>query len=174
MASEAIPRPENWRDPIDEPGEPHDPRQNWRMPVASISHIGLCVTDLARSLRFYVDGLGFTEAEGYDLDDTMLPGLDLALEVTGPVALRSQMIDLGGFRIELLSYRSPGADGTPALRRNQVGLTHLSLHVDDVDAAIERAVEHGGRLLQSTRQTLGIDLVFLADPDDTRVELMAR
>ena len=35
----------------------------------------------------------------------VLPGLDLALEVPGPVVVRSQMILLGDFRIELLGYR---------------------------------------------------------------------
>lgn len=144
------------------------------MPDPAISHVGLCVADLAASLRFYCGGLGFAEAEGYDLDDTMLPGLDLALEVPGPVSLRSQMITLGTFRIELLAYRSPAVDGAPSTRRNQRGLTHLSILVDDVDATIARAVEHGGTLLEPTRQTLGIDLVFLTDPDGTRVELMAR
>jgi len=140
----------------------------------SFSHIGLCVTDLAASLRFYRDGLGFAESDGYDLDDTMLPGLDLALEVPGPVAVRSQMITLGPLRVELLAYRSPPPTGEPSTRRNRIGLTHLSLLVDDVDASIARAVAHGGSLLEPTRQTLGIDLVFVADPDGNRVEFMAR
>lgn len=142
-------------------------------PSVAFSHIGLCVADLNRSLRFYCDGLGFERVEGYDLDDTMLPGLDLALEVPGPVALRSQMIVLGAVRIELLAFRSPGVVGVASSQRNHVGLTHLSIRVDDVDAAIARAVEHGGRLLEATRQTIGIDLVFLADPDGTRIEFMA-
>ena len=153
---------------------PDSPATGAAATTATVSHVGLCVADLDRAMRFYCDGLGFVEAEGYDLDDTMLPGLDLALEVPGPVTVRSQMIDLGAFRIELLAYRSPGVDGVPSARRNHPGLTHLSLHVDDVDAAVARAVEHGGRLLDDTRQTLGIDLVFVTDPDGTRVEFMSR
>jgi len=139
-----------------------------------LSHLGLCVADLDRSMRFYCGGLGFTEAEGYDLDDTMLPGLDLALEVPGPLALRSQMITLGPYRLELLAYRTPTPSGAPSVSRGTLGLTHLSFLVDDVDATIERLVDHGGTLLEATRQTLGIDLVFLADPDGTRVELLRR
>ena len=56
------------------------------------SHVGLCVTDLDRSLRFYCDGLGFEKAEGFALDDTTLPGLDRGLEVPSPVSIASQMI----------------------------------------------------------------------------------
>lgn len=59
-------------------------------------------------------------------------------------------------------------------RRNQLGLTHLSFLVDDVDVAACRLVELGGEILPLTRQRPGIDLVFLADPDGTRVELMGR
>jgi lactoylglutathione lyase len=136
------------------------------------SHFGLCVSDLERSLRFYCGGLGFAVAEAYDLDDRMLPGLGKCLEVEGPVALRSQMITNAGMKIELLHYRSPGVEGRPAARRNLLGLTHLSFHVDDLDAAVAHLVACGGRLLPETRQSPGADLVFLADPDGVRVELM--
>ncbi len=138
------------------------------------SHVGLCVSDLARSMRFYCDGLGFDASDGYNLDSTTVPGLDAALEVPGPAVLRSQMIVLDGLKIELLHYSSPPVDGTPSARRNQRGLTHLSFWVDDLDATIERLVACGGTLLADTRQSPGVELVFLADPDGTRVELMER
>jgi predicted enzyme related to lactoylglutathione lyase len=44
---------------------------------------------------------------------------------------------------------------------------------DDIESVIERLQAFGGTLLPGTRQTPGIDLVFLADPDGTRTELMA-
>jgi catechol 2,3-dioxygenase-like lactoylglutathione lyase family enzyme len=137
------------------------------------SHIGLCVTDLERSMRFYCDGLGCEPAERYELDGTQLPGLAEALEVGAPASVVSQMITHGALRIELIEWRTPPAEGTPSSHRNQVGLTHLSFFVDEIDAAAERLVEHGGRLLEGTRQSPGIDLLFVADPDGTRVEVMA-
>lgn len=138
------------------------------------SHVGLCVSDIDASLRFWCDGLGFERAENHDLSSEMVPGLDASLEVAPPVVLRSQMITNGAMKIELLAYASPGVDGTPASRRNQRGLTHVSFWVDDVDAVAARLVDHGGTLLPGTRTSPGIDLVFVADPDGTRVELMAR
>ncbi len=137
------------------------------------SHVGLCVSDLERSLRFYCDGLGGTRAERFELDGRQIPGLAEALEVPAPAVIVSQMVTHGRLKIELIAWTSPCADGTPATRRNQLGLTHLSFYVRDVDATAARLVEHGGMLLPSTRQAPGIDLVFLADPDGTRVELMA-
>ena len=142
---------------------------------AQTSHIGLCVTDLQRSLRFYCEGLGFEKVLTYDLDDTMLPGLGSGLEVSSPVSVTSQFIELGGLKIELPGYTSPTPTGSPSSSRGTVGLTHMSFYVDDVDAAAAaaRLVECGGTIIESTRVSLGIEIVFLSDPDGARVELMS-
>ncbi|MCU1392620.1 MAG: Glyoxalase/bleomycin resistance protein/dioxygenase [Ilumatobacteraceae bacterium] len=140
---------------------------------AQASHIGLCVTDLERSLRFYCDGLGFQRVLSYELDDTMLPGLDRSLEVTSPVVVTSQFVELDGMKIELLGYRSPTPSGTPSASRGTIGFTHLSFYVDDVDASAATLVELGGTIIESTRSSLGVEIVFLADPDGARVELMS-
>lgn len=136
------------------------------------SHFGICVTDLDRSMRFYCDGLGFEPAERYDLQDWPDSGLDRGLEITGPVDLVSQFIRSGDMGIELLFYRTPAPFGTPSASRGHIGITHLSFYVPDVGAAAARLVEAGGTLLEATRSNPGVDLVFIADPDGVRVELM--
>ena len=135
----------------------------------SFSHLGICVSDLDASLHFYCDGLGFEQGEAFPIDDTFSG----ALEVGGDVVLTSQFIRKGELSIELLHFSSPSATGEPSRRRNQLGLTHLSFTVDDVDAAAAELVAAGGTELASTRTTGdGIDLVFLSDPDGVRIELM--
>jgi lactoylglutathione lyase len=136
------------------------------------SHFGLCVTDLDRSLRFYTEGLGFEAAERYELDSKEAVGLDLALEVPGHVQVVSQFIRLGGMAIELLGYATPTPHGKPSTSRGQIGLTHLSFYVDDRDAAADHLASLGATILEETRTSPGIDLVFLADPDGVRIELM--
>jgi catechol 2,3-dioxygenase-like lactoylglutathione lyase family enzyme len=135
----------------------------------SFSHVGICVSDLERSLRFYCDGLGFSPAEAHAIGNEFAD----TLEVPRDVALTSQFIRREGISIELLHYGSPGTHGRPSESRNQLGLTHLSFFVDDIGAAERRLVEAGGRVVESTRTNgEGIRLLFLADPDGTRVELM--
>ena len=133
------------------------------------SHLGVCVSDLDRSLRFYVDGLGFEVFARFDLTRQIA-------EVDPPVVVTSLFIQREALRLELLHYRSPGAIGHPATRRNQLGLTHLSLIVDDVDAAADRLEEFGGAIVEGTRSGAdepdGVQIIFVADPDGTRVELM--
>ena len=133
------------------------------------SHIGICVRDLDRSRRFYVDGLGFDEFARFEMTRTIA-------EVDPPCDFTSFFIQKGGLRVELLHYRSPGAIGHPSTRRNQLGLTHLSFVVDDVDAAARDLEAYGGTIIEGTRSGQddedAVQIIFLADPDGTRVELM--
>ena len=68
-----------------------------------VTHIGLCVSDFDRSLRFYTEGLGFEVAEGWDIPSSLA---HLA-EVPPPVNVRSQMIVKNGWKLELLGWREP-------------------------------------------------------------------
>jgi lactoylglutathione lyase len=140
--------------------------------VYTPSHAGICVSDLDASIRFYCDGLGFTLAERYDLDSEQMPGLDRSLEMAGPLTVNSQMIVHGPMKLELLAYPGRTPEGTPSVSRGLLGLTHLSFSVDKVDSAGARLVAHGGRILEHTRSDAGIVLLFLTDPDGTRIELM--
>ena len=137
-----------------------------------MSHIGICVSDWRRSLRFYHDVLGFRFVSELAIQGE--PAATL-LELPG-VDLRAVYLEREGVRIELLHYASPGAVGDPHPRpMNQLGLTHLSLRVDDLDALLPRLEEAGVEILRGTRidvpQT-ATKAVFVADPDGTRIELV--
>ena len=138
----------------------------------TFSHIGLCVRNLERSLLFYCDGLGFERAESYPIDDSFAA----VLEVGGVIALTSQVIRRGDATIELLGWELPEPAGTPSTSRQQLGFTHLSFYVDDLEESAARLVRLGGELLPNTRHTIPgvLDIVFIADPDGARVELMQR
>jgi glyoxylase I family protein len=140
--------------------------------VYASSHVGICVSDIDRSMRFYCEGLGFEAAERYDLDSTEMPGLDRSLEIEGPIKVTSQMIQSGPMKVELLAYPGRARQGTPSESRGLLGLTHLSFNVEKVDSAASRLVLYGGTILEQTRSDAGIVLLFLTDPDGTRIELM--
>lgn len=138
-------------------------------------HVGICVSDLERSLRFYTEGLGF--------ETTMVPPVGSqwsdALEIGGEVEFTAHFIKKGGFEFELLHYATPGAHGTPSATRNQLGFTHLAMNVDDLEGAIELLVGLGGTYLESTRTRFEspdgtTELCFVADPDGVRVELIVQ
>jgi catechol 2,3-dioxygenase-like lactoylglutathione lyase family enzyme len=142
------------------------------MAVQRLSHVGICVSNLTRSLRFYRDLLGFRELTRLEVEGE--PG-DTLLGLEG-VRLRAVYLERDGTRIELLHFSAPGTSGAGAPRAmNQVGLTHLSLRVDDLDATLAELARGGVPILRASR----IDLprvktaaVFVTDPDGTRVELV--
>ena len=141
-------------------------------PQVTFSHVGICVTELDRSLRFYCEGLGFEHVATHDLDSAYAD----ALEVPETVAFKSVFLAKGPTSVELLVWEGPDAEGTPSSRRNLMGLTHLSFWVPDVEAAAAALVAAGGTVIDSTRtkspESGELQLLFCADPDGTRVELM--
>lgn len=142
--------------------------------MTTVSHLGICVSDLERSLAFYTGALGFT-ATG---EHTVGPDYGRLMEIDG-VKLTSHFLTKDGVTVELLHYEHPGHTGDGTRRPlNALGLTHLSFRVDDCDEAAARIERHGGRVVDGTRTTidlgggLTLDFVYCTDPDGTRVELM--
>lgn len=132
------------------------------------------MSDLGRSTRFYRDGLGFVERSDLSVSG---PSVDTLLELDG-VELEAVYLERDGTVLELLHFRSPGHVG-PAARRpvNQLGLTHLSLLVADLDAVLEALSQEGAEVIADTRidkADAGASAVFLCDPDGTRIELVER
>jgi catechol 2,3-dioxygenase-like lactoylglutathione lyase family enzyme/shikimate kinase len=138
-----------------------------------LSHVGICVSDTARSLRFYRDGLGFEPTHDFVVGSEF----SALMEVDG-VELHSQFLRRGGVTIELLHFAEPGQSGDGTRRPvNRLGISHLSVRVEDVSSAAARLEQVGGAVIPGTRTTLGegaaaMDFVYCTDPDGTRIELM--
>ena len=141
--------------------------------TAAFSHLGICVSDLEASLRFYCEGLGFEEVAAHEVGEEFAA----LMEVDG-VRLRSRMVRRDGVTLELLDFVEPGAVGSADRRpMNQLGLTHLSFRVDDVAAVAARVEAMGGTVVAGTRTTFdlgasSLDFVYCTDPDGVRIEFM--
>ena len=139
----------------------------------SFSHLGICVSNLERSVRFYCEGLGFEEVASHQVGGEFAA----LMEVEG-VELESRMLSRDGVTIELLGYLAPGTSGDGTRRpMNQLGLTHLSLRVGDVDGLAATIEALGGTVLPATRTTFDLpdarlDFLYCTDPDGVRIELM--
>jgi catechol 2,3-dioxygenase-like lactoylglutathione lyase family enzyme len=135
--------------------------------MAIYNHTGLVVTDLDRSKRFYQEVFGFRlwyEISPPDVPTAQLTGLE------PPLGLTASYLTLDGFVLELMAYAAPGA--TRAFRArtmNEPGLTHLSISVDDVHAAADRAGGLGGQRIDAS--DVGAAL-FIRDPDGQLIELL--
>ena len=131
------------------------------------NHIGHCVADVDRSRRFYEEVLGFEFWRDLEPPDEMTTTL---LDLDRPAGLRAVYLRQGEFVLELLGFTGAGTVA-PARPRvmNEIGLTHLSVSVDDIDATVAKAVEYGGAVIERTNIGLA---VMIRDPEGQLVELL--
>ena len=132
-----------------------------------IHHAGLRVSDAERASEFYC-ALG-----GERLTRPVLlegRGAEQVVGVDG-APLRIAMIGFGPSALELFEVLDPAPDWA---RAPVVGtIPHVCLQVDDVDAALARAEELGGRRLWPKVDRLGATrAIYLTDPDGNDLELL--
>ena len=142
------------------------------MAIQRVTHVGVCVSDMERSIRFYRDLLGFQYLSRIHLvgepSDTLLALKD--------VDFHAAYLERDGLRLELLWFASPPASALePPRRMNHLGFTHLSLRVTELDEIVERLKAQGVRVLDHTRIDIaarGSAAVMLTDPDGLSIELV--
>lgn len=122
--------------------------------IKSIGHVALRVTDIERSLDFYVDRLGFEEMFRLAREGTLWI---VYLRITD-----EQFIEL-----------FPGGEGDRAPEADRIGYNHICLEVDDLDAVIARLEERGVPLTRPKKVAAdGNAQAWIEDPDGHRIELM--
>ena len=142
----------------------------------TLSHIGLAVSDLDAAVQFFTEALGFEAGSTFASGDEVA---DLAEIDGGRAEQRMQYISKDGFRIELMCWTVPGPMGTPSQSRAHLGLTHLCIQVDDVDAVAGRLTSYGAAILERTRTVVHKDtedilMLCVSVLDGLRIELLQR
>jgi catechol 2,3-dioxygenase-like lactoylglutathione lyase family enzyme len=126
-----------------------------------LDHGGLLVSDVERALRFYSGALGLPEAPRPPTFDT--PGA---------------WLQVGDQQLHLIGETEPGRARAmhPGYDPAEIAIgygNHVALVVDDLDAALARAAEHG---VQPGGPVIargdGVKRAFVSDPDGNIVELM--
>ena len=131
------------------------------------NHVGLCVTDTARSRRFYEGLLGFTfwwELEPPD------EGTDQLLRLSKPIGLHATYLLRDGLVLELLAYSHRALRAGPSRVMDQLGLTHLSLSVSDLGDVLAAVESYGGSVVDGT---VSVQSAMVRDPDGQLLELLS-
>jgi lactoylglutathione lyase len=131
------------------------------------NHVGLCVSDRRRSRRFYEGLLGFEfwwELEPPD------EGTDQLLRLSKPIGLHATYLVRGGLVLELLDYSLRNVHSGPDRVMDQVGLTHLSLSVSDLNDVLAMVEPFGGSVIKGT---VSEQSAMIRDPDGQVIELLA-
>ena len=131
---------------------------------ARLLHYSHCVSDLARSRRFYTEVLGFAVVAEFDFDD---PATARVMGIPG-CRFTGVFMQRDGMRIELIGFREPAPPPTVRRRRaDEVGHSHLSFYVTDLDGTLAELRAQGVPVEHETRALLpsGIECCVVRDPD---------
>lgn len=144
----------------------------------AVVSVGTTVSDLARSVRFFVDVLGFT-AEGEAVELTGRP-YELLHGVFG-ARMKTARLRLGREQIDLTEYAAPRGLPYPAdTRGNDRWFQHIAIITSDMDAAYARLRQHGVAHASTGPQRLpdwnpgasGIRAFYFRDPDGHFLEIL--
>ena len=102
--------------------------------LARIDHLGIAVHDLAQALAFYRDALGLHVE---------------APEEVASQGVRAHFVPLGPSAIELLEATSPDSPIARFVGKRGPGIHHVTLRVEDIDAALAHLSALGVRLIDT-------------------------
>jgi len=143
------------------------------MKITGVDHTSFTVSNLERSLEFYVGMLGCQVLWQREIDNQYFG------EIVGFPNCVVKAAHLGvpgsGHHIELFEYVSPSGNKGD-LRTNNVGVSHISFIVDDLPAAYEELKARGVQfrsppVLITAGANQGGWGVYLQDPDGITLEL---
>jgi methylmalonyl-CoA/ethylmalonyl-CoA epimerase len=106
--------------------------------LTKINHIGIAVKSLNDSLPFYRDNLGMAFA-----------GIEEVVEQKVRVA----MLQIGDSKIELLEPTSEESAVAKFMEKNGPGIHHLAYEVEDIEAAIQKLMADGARMIDEKPRT---------------------
>jgi catechol 2,3-dioxygenase-like lactoylglutathione lyase family enzyme len=147
-------------------------------PRATID-LGCVVSDLDKSLKFYVDGIGFRQVEGFDVPAEL--ARDAGLTESKPLSIRVLVLGDGEGATKLKLMQVAGATprtGDTEFIHSHTGFRYLTIFVADADAAVARLAALGVRPLAKGPVPLpaalgnGMTLTCVRDPDGNLVELL--
>lgn len=144
------------------------------MEASCVTHIGICVRDMDKSLAFYRDGLGMRVLGDRPTDPTeggRQHNYKHARKVRRWVSLAYG--DGATPTLTLTSHPGEQPDGEPILL-DQVGISHISFGVEDVAGLAEELVakgfELGGPLESFTNEDGEVRSIYVRDPDGILVQ----
>jgi len=144
--------------------------------VLATNHTSFTVSDLDRSIAFFRDALGFEVTSKAPRNPdvvsriTGIPGTEMLIAfVRGP-----------GHSLELIQYLGP-KEGRGRVRSLpcDVGFAHVAFDVDDIDAAVAAAGEHGVHVIGEIAvidqgPNAGGRVAYLRDQDGVTVEFIQK
>lgn len=143
----------------------------------SVADIGIVVSDVEKSARFYTEVIGMTEVNGFDVPAEK--ATSFGLTNNQPASIRVFVMETGKqgpkTKFKLMSFpKAPGKKQDQSFIHSTVGYSYLTLMVTDMKASVERLKKAKVKLLGKTPASIGPNnyLTVFQDPDGNYIELI--
>jgi len=137
--------------------------------------LGIVVSDLDKAAKFYTEVIGMTEIKGFTAPANVATSFGLT-DNQPAVVRRFVMANVQGApSLKLMAFPdAPGTKPDQKFIHSTLGFSYLTLFVNDMDAAVERANKAGVKLLGTTPAKIGGDnyLAVYKDLDGNFIELI--
>jgi catechol 2,3-dioxygenase-like lactoylglutathione lyase family enzyme len=143
--------------------------------IIGVDHVGVTVSDVDRSLKFWRDLLGL-EVTGRGIVEW--EHLDRLVALRGTRIEWCELALPGGGKVELSRYHRPVGDAVASGEENEPGRSHVSLLVDDLKEMLAMLRAHGVRARTDTPVDIplgayeGGKAAYVFDPDGVELELI--
>lgn len=141
--------------------------------------LGCVVTDLDKSVRFYTEGIGFREIEGFEVPSSL--ATEAGLTDSRPLSIRVLVLGDGPEATRLKLMQVAGTlprTGDTEFIHSHTGFRYLTIMIADTNAALARLDKLGVKPIAKTPMALpddleaGMYLTCVRDPDGNVVELI--
>ncbi len=139
--------------------------------ITGISHVGISVANLERSIGFYRDVLGMQVIQEVRMRGANYDAI-MGLEGTeGRIAV----LRTGNLEIELLEFqRPPSRPLEPGRHVSDQGISHFAVHVEDLDGLHGRLKAAGVHVHSAPVYfaSCATTALYFCDPDGNYIELL--
>ena len=136
--------------------------------------LGVVVSDLDRSLDFYVDGIGMVKAYSFTINEdfSKKSGLSNGIPVSVTVLKLENSPDANEWK--LMSFGEKGTRPKSDFIQDDTGVQYITIHVKALKPVIKRLKERNVNFLGSTPIPLNeeVHFVLVQDPDGIFIELI--
>jgi catechol 2,3-dioxygenase-like lactoylglutathione lyase family enzyme len=139
--------------------------------ITGISHVGISVANLQRSIAFYRDLLGMRLIQEVPLGGANYDAIMGLKGIHGRIAV----LRTGNLEIELLEFKRPAPrPGDPGRHVSDQGISHFEIHVEDI-AGLHARLEAAGVRFHSALvhfTSCATTAAYFCDPDGNFIEML--
>jgi hypothetical protein len=136
--------------------------------------IGVVVSDLDRSLDFYINGIGMVKTGGFSLDQDFTKRSGLSGGIPFSITVLKLENNPEATEWKLMSFDKKAPHKKSNFVQDDLGMQYITINVKSLKPVIERLTKQKVKFLGNTPTPLNKELHFLLvqDPDGNFIELI--